>query len=208
MLFRSQYKLPPTQGVSDKLRRINDMLLARYPLRVVDLNVIKKQDDLIERFFDHYNETFKRVHNFVPLTKKEIDVLGKQYIKLLRPELNCFVMDDQGRIAAYGICFPSLSEAYQKAKGRLFPFGWWHILRAYTKYSGIDLMMVGADPAWQSKGVSAIFHCHLADNFKGKDLKYSITNPQIEDNSAVKVWDSYQEKEDYMRRRCYIKTIK
>lgn len=202
-----QYRLSASQGVSDKLKKINEVLLKRYPLRIVDIRELQKQSDVADMFFKHYNETFKDVHNFVPLTDREIEVLGKKYIKMLRPELNCFVMDDKNRIAAYGICFPSLSEAYHKAKGKLFPIGWYHILKGYRSYKVIDLMMVGADPIWKSKGVSAIYHNHLANQFFMQGVKYAITNPQIENNSAVKVWEDYKEKELFMRRRCYIKKI-
>mgnify|MGYP003294650206 FL=1 len=163
--------------------------------------------DLVERFFSTYNETFRKVPYFVPLTDKEIEVLGKSYIKLLRPEINCFVMDDKRRIAAYGICFPSMSEGYKKAKGRLFPFGWYHILKSFRKYDIIDLMMVGADPAWQNKGVSAIFHNKLANEFAARGIKFGVTNPQNESNLAIKVWDDYKDKELFMRRRCFVKSI-
>ena len=202
-----QYELPATQQPSEKLFRINDMLLNRYPLKIVDLKEAKKKGGLIERFFQNYNETFKSVFNFVPLTDKEIEKLGRSYIRTLKPELVCLVMDDQERIASFGICLPSFSKAFQKAKGRLFPFGWYHIIKAYFKYDVIDLMMVGADPHWKSKGVSAIFHVKLAENFLNRGVKSAIANPIIETNLARKVWDTYEEREDYMRRRSYIKRV-
>ncbi len=202
-----QYKITIPSDVPEKLSRIKEVLLKRYPLKVVDIRELRKHDDVAEKFFHNYNETFKRVHNFIPLTDKEVKVLGKKYIKMLRPELNCFVMDDKNRIAAYGICIPSLSQAFHKTGGKLFPFGWIQILRAYRHYDVIDLMMVGADPQWQSKGVSAIYHDHLTRQFSERGIKSAITNPQIETNNAVKVWDDYKDKELYMRRRCYIKTI-
>lgn len=202
-----QYLMPATQTPPDKLRRINNILMEKYPLRIVGLKEAKKKGGLIERFFKNYNETFKNVFNFVPLTDSEIKELGNTYISLLKPELTCFVMDDEDRIAAFGICFPSLSKAFQRAKGRLFPFGWFHIMRAYNRYDTVDLMMVGADPHWQSKGISAIYHEKLAENFRERGVKNAITNPTIESNSARKVWDSYEIREDYMLRRSYIKSI-
>lgn len=202
-----QYQLPAMQYPSEKIYRINNMLLERYPLRIVSLKEAKKRGGLIERFFKNYNETFKNVFNFVPLTEKEILELGNTYIRLLKPELTCFVMDDQDRIAAFGICFPSLSKAFQRAKGRLLPFGWYHIVRAYFRYDQIDLMMVGADPHWQSKGVSAIYHVKLSENFRERGIKSAISNPVIESNSARKVWDTYEVREDHMLRRSYIKSI-
>lgn len=202
-----QYKLSANQGASEKLKRISDILMKRYPLHIGDLNELKKHADVADMFFSHYNQTFKTVHNFVPLTDKEIEVLGKKYISMLRPEINCFVMDDHNQVAAYGICFPSTSAALHKCGGKLFPFGWYYLLKAMRTHEVVDLMMVGADPKWQSKGISAIFHCYLNEQFVKNGLKYAITNPQIETNNAVKVWEDYKEKELYHRRRCFIKKI-
>ncbi len=202
-----QYKLPASQGVTPELQRINDMLLKRYPLRVESVKKLKKRADIVELFFKHYNEAFRDVHNFVPITDKEIQSLGKHYIKMLKSELNCFVLDNEDNLVAFGICFPSFSEGYRKAKGRLFPFGWIHILRSYFSYDIVDLMMVGSDPKWGHKGVSAIFHNFLANSFIKNGVRYAITNPQIEDNSAIKVWDRYEGRELFMRRRCFIKII-
>ena len=101
-----------------------------------------------------------------------------------------------------------MSKAFQKAGGKLFPFGWWHILRARKKFDALDLMMVGSDPKWRGKGLSAIFHTRLTRNFHKLGIKYAITNPQLETNPAVKVWESYPERELYIRRRCYIKKIR
>lgn len=203
-----QYKISAKQLPAEKLYRISEMLMSRYSLKVLDLKKAKKDKGLIDAFFQNYNETFRNVHNFIPLTPLEIKKVGATYIKLLKPELACFVADDQNRIATFGIAFPSLSKAYQKAKGRLFPFGWYHVFKAYRRYDTIDLMMVGSDPHWQSKGLSAIYHVRLAENFRKRGVEDAILNPVIEYNSALKVWDSYEEKDDYMVRRTYIKRVK
>ena len=99
------------------------------------------------------------------------------------------------------------AEGFKKAKGKLFPFGWYHILKEYRHYKTIDLMMVGSAPAWNSKGLSAIYHSHLAASFREHHIACAITNPQIETNTAaVKVWESYDHQE-FMRRRCFIRPI-
>ena len=203
-----QYKLKGTQGAPEKLIRISKMLLARYNLKIVDVKKLKKRKDLIRDFFYNFNRSFMSVHNFIPLTEKEIEEEGKMYISQMRSELTCFVMDDKDKIASFGICIPNLSSAFQKTKGKIFPFGWYYILRGMKRYKSIDLMLVGSDPVWNNKGLSAIFHTQLAAGFSQRGVEYGITNPQIETNSAVKVWDSYPDREDYIRRRCYLKKIK
>ena len=204
-----QLKLNASQGTPDKLQRLSDILIRKYNLRVLNLKEIKGEfkNELIQKFFKIYNECFKAVPNFIPLTPKEVEKTGNAYFSLLKPELTCIVLDDNNDVAAFGLCFPSLSEALKKAKGSLFPFGWYHILKAYRKYDTIDLMLVGSSPAWAQKGLSAIYHNNLATNFKERNIKYAITNPQIDTNiAATKVWESY-DAEPFMRRRCWIRAL-
>ncbi len=204
-----QYKLNASQGAPEKLNRMADILMRRYNLRFLDIRKINKEQwrKLSENFFKVYNECFKAVHNFIPLTRHEVDAVGSHYLKLLRPELTCIVVDENDEIATFALCFPSTSEGFKKAKGKLFPFGWYHILKEYRHYKTIDLMMVGSAPAWNSKGLSAIYHSHLAASFREHHIACAITNPQIETNTAaVKVWESYDHQE-FMRRRCFIRPI-
>ena len=121
-------------------------------------------------------------------------------------EIAAVAVVPEGEIVAFGISFPSISKALQKAKGRLFPFGWIHLLRALNNYETTDLMINGAAPDWQNKGVSAVYYKLMAEKAKAIGNRWAISNPQIESNSAVNIWNSY-EHELFMRRRCYIKKI-
>ena len=198
-------ELDVSQRPSEKFYRLSDMLIKRYGLRI--LNIKKKSDKEIitEAFFSTYNDSFKDVHNFVPLTDKEILAVRDSYINILKPELNIFIADSDNKLIAFAICFPDMSPAFQKTKGKLFPFGWYHLLKGYLKYRSIDMMLIGVGQEWHTKGVSAILHTALSKHLGGRVTR-GVTNPQIETNTAVKIWDNYNHRH-YMRRRCYIKDI-
>ena len=202
-----QYRLDADQPVPEKLHRLADMLQRRYRLQIADVAQLKKRKDLIARFFQGYNDSFLAVRNFIPFTEKEIAEEGAAYIGLLSNELCCIVLDPDEDVAAFGICFPSLSRALQQAGGRLLPLGWWHLLRARKHYETVDMVLVGVNPKWQDKGLSAIVHDYLCASFRRHGARWCITNPQYEDNNALKVWDAYDLKEFYIRRRVYIKKI-
>jgi len=119
---------------------------------------------------------------------------------------SCILLDENDELVAFGISFPSISKALQKAKGHLFPFGWLYLLRAIHNYETTDLMLNGALPEWQHKGMSSVYYKIMADKALKLGTKWAISNPQIETNSAVNIWNSY-EHELFMRRRCYIKSI-
>ena len=107
----------------------------------------------------------------------------------------------------FGITFPSISKALQKAKGHLFPFGWIHLLKAIRNNDTVDLMINGAVPKWQNKGVSSIYHCAMSEKYIASGTKWAITNPQIESNGPANVWAKY-DSELFMRRRCFVKELK
>lgn len=182
-------------------------LMERYRLVEGDINSLKHNRALVRKFFEMYNASFAgAVYNFVPFTDEEIEEEAQQTLGLLDSRLCCFLMDENKEVVAFGISFPSISGALQKAKGSMFPFGWIHFLRAMKDYTVLDLMINGAAPKWQHSGVSSVYHCIMAKKYRDCGAKWAIANPQIETNTAVNVWDRY-EHELYMRRRCYVKSL-
>ena len=202
-----QYRFLVGQPLPDRLHELSQSLLQRYDLHVADIAQLKKRKDVVEGFFREYNAAFLSVRNFIPFTEKEIAEEGANYVGRLSDDLSCIVLDAEGRVAAFAICIPSLSRALQKAGGHLFPTGWWHLLRAQKRYDTVDMMLVGASPRWLDKGLSAILHDHLGRRWQQLGVKWAISNPQFEDNPAVKVWEAYPQKEPFIRRRVYIKSL-
>ena len=163
---------------------------------------------MVRSFFRTYNECYDgKVYNFVPFTKEEIEEEIDQVMGQLDKRLCCVLMDSDNEIAAFGVAIPSLSKAMQKAGGSLFPFGWYHVLKALTDFTYLDLMLEGAAPKWQNTGISAVFHGMMAQQFQDCGARWALANPQIETNTAVNVWGRY-EHELWRRRRCWIRKIK
>ncbi len=202
-----QYKMPASQQVPDRILALSDKMFNTYKLREVKVNEAKRDEEMKRMFFRIYNEGFSlEVRNFVPFTQEEMDEEAKMTFKILDDKLSSIVVDEDNELAAFGVAFPSLSKALQKAKGKLFPFGWYHIMRAMRKFETIDLMLIGAGPKWQNTGVSSVFFDRMGRKFRAQGVKWAIANPQIEDNPAVYAWKKF-EHEPYMRRRCYLKSI-
>ncbi|MBO7562182.1 MAG: hypothetical protein J6T04_04770 [Bacteroidales bacterium] len=207
-----QYEMDATLGVPEKLGRIAKLLVEKYGLQVLKIRDVKRDPvlkaKLLSQFFEIYNESFKAVHNFIPLTEDEQKEMGNHYFNYLKEGLTCMVLDKDGNLAAFGVSMPSLSRAFKRARGKLFPIGWLFILLAFWRYKKVDLMLLGSAPQWHSKGLSAIFHTKLETSYYKMKIKTAISNPQIDTNiAAIKVWDSYK-KEFYMRRRCWIRKIR
>ena len=202
-----QYMMPADQGVEDKLKAISSRIMERYRLHVADFDKLKKDREMVRKFFKTYNECYDgTVYNFVPFTEAEIEEEIDTIIGQLDKRLCCVIMDEDNEVAAFGVAIPSLSTAMQKAKGSMFPFGWYHLLKAMNDFTHLDLMLEGAAPKWQNTGISAVFHGMIAAQFQALGSKWALANPQIETNTAVNVWGRYTH-ELWLRRRCWIKKI-
>lgn len=202
-----QYKVVADKGVPEKAKRVAKIVKERYNVHAGDLDKLKKDPKLVKYFFDMYNSSFaSSVYNFIPFTDEEIADEARMSMPFISNKTSCILLDENDQLVAFGIVFPSISKALQKAKGHLFPFGWIHFLKALRKFDTVDLMLNGAVPEWQNKGISSVYYSEMADRALKQGYKWGITNPQIESNSAVNLWKDY-EKEDFMRRRCYLKKI-
>lgn len=203
-----QYMMPADQGVDERMKSIAARIMEKNKLHVADFDALKKDRNMVRRFFKTYNECYDgTVYNFIPFTEAEIEEEIDQIIGQLDKRLCCVIMDENEEVAAFGVSIPCLSIAMQKARGRLFPFGWYHVMKAMNDFTHLDLMLEGAAPKWQNTGISAVFHGMMADQYKACGAKWALANPQIETNKAVNVWARY-EHEFWLRRRCWIKKIK
>ena len=199
-----QYKVPADQPPQEKIVRIANLLKERYNLHDMTL---AEMDEIWDEGKAKYNESFaKSVYNFIPFTKEEIDEEASEVLRFVTDKTSSIIFDENEELVGFGITFPSISKALQKAKGHLFPFGWYYLLRALHKNDTVDLMINGAVPKWQNTGVSSIYHCTMSEKYCVSGTKWAITNPQIESNGAANVWGKY-DSELFMRRRCFVKEL-
>ncbi len=203
-----QYVFNASQPIPDKVQRINGLIMQKYNLKILKFASVREVLPRAREVFEVLNAAFINLYGFVALTDKEIDYYIKQYFSFIKPEFVCFIADATDKIIGFGISMPSLSKAMQKAKGRLFPFGFIHILSALRKNDTIDLYLNGVLPEWQNKGVHSLYYSELNKAYIRNNIKTAISNPQLESNTnAISAWKDY-EKELYIRRRCYQKIIR
>lgn len=202
-----QYQIQANQPIPEKVCRINEMIKDKYQLSIVEGMSMKK---IAEKYglklFDTLNEAFSGLFGYVPLNDKQKQFYIKQYFPFLDKRLICLVVDTEDNIVAFGISMPSLSKALRKSKGRLFPFGWFHILKALKNFENIDLYLNGVKPEWQKKGIHSIYYAEMNKKYIELGAKMAIANPQLEDNLAARVWEKYDSR-IAVRRRAYIKSI-
>ena len=141
------------------------------------------------------------------MTKEVQDELVSQFILIVNKEYVTFVCDENERVVAFGICFPSIGEAIKKSGGKLTPSALCKLLRLVKKPKTVDLGLVAVLPEYQNSGVNAVMINGLLDMLeKGTADKYE-TNLNLETNEAVQAQWKYFNARQHKRRRSYIKQI-
>ena len=124
------------------------------------------------------------------------------YLSLIDARMLTFIEDEHGELIAAGITIPSLSEALQKCRGEIFPFGWWYLLKAMflKKPDTLDMLLIGVRPDYQNKGVPTLLFSDLIKTLHKMGFKYAETNANLETNHSVQaLWDPF-EKEQHKKR--------
>ena len=208
-----EYYLEVPDKVPEKYSKIASMIEKRYNLHVRKLT----REDVTKggygrKLFELVNETYKDLYGFVELTDRQID----QYVKMYLPmaDLNLITVIEDGnadnKIAGMGITIPSLARALQKCRrGRLFPFGWYHVLRAikYHKTEGVDLLLMGFLPEYRSKGANALLFADLIPRYHAYGFKWGESQVEMETNEGVQSQWGPLNPINHKRRRCYRKPI-
>ena len=203
-------KVPRETGLPDRFKRIAEIVMQKYNLQIKKYTSSKKlAADYGQEIFQLINEAFKPLFGYSELSQKQIDQYVKTYLPILDLKLISLITGPDGRLIGVGISMPSMSRALQKAKGKMFPFGWWHLLKAlkWKKPKILDLMLVAIKPEYQGKGVNSLLFYDLLPIYIQEGYEYVETNVELETNAKVQQQWIYFERRQHKRRRCFKKTL-
>ena len=204
-----EFRMTVPDRIPDKMARIAEIVKKKYNLRVLKYTSGKKiKADYGQELFNLINEAYDRLYGYSPLSPKQIDYYIDMYLGILKLEYVPVIVDEAGKLVGVGITMPSLSRALQKSRGRLFPTGWFHLLRAlYGRNDTVDLMLVAVAPEYQNKGVNALLFADLIPVYIKNGVKYAESNLELEDNANVQAQWQYFEHRQHRRRRAYRKQL-
>lgn len=208
-----EYYLVVPEKSPEKYTKIAEMVEKRYNLHVRKLT--KKdifQGGYGKKLFDLINLTYSDLYGFSELTDRQIDQYVKMYFPLADLDLVTVIEDGykDNQLAGLGITIPSLSHALQKCRrGRLFPFGWWHLLRAikFHKTDGVDLLLMGFLPEYRSKGANALLFADLIPRYVDYGFKWGETQVEMESNEGVQSQWGPLDPINHKKRRCYRRSL-
>lgn len=194
----------------DRFLRVGELVQKRFGLtfRKLTRKLIEKED-YGRKIFHLLNEAYSPLFGYSKLSDKQIDSFVKTYLNLVNLRFVTIIHDPNGQLVGVGVTMGSLSRAMQKAKGRLLPFGWYHIIKAmrYKFDDTVEMLLIAVKPEYQGKGVNALLFCDLIPTYNEAGFKWAETAPQLENNmKELNQWDVLNP-EYTKRRRCYRKKL-
>ena len=206
-----EMKLKVPDAVPEKYKRIAEVVKNKCRLHVRKIKSMRevRKEALGYKIFDLINEAYTPLFGYSQMTKNQIDQYINEYLPILDLEMVTLIENEENEIVGVGISMASLSTALQRAKGKLFPFGWFYLLKSlYIKRPPIlDLLLVAVKPEYQNKGVNALLFADLIPIYIKKGFKWGETNPELEVNEKVQSQWQYLDGKIHKRRRCYSKQI-
>jgi N-acetylglutamate synthase-like GNAT family acetyltransferase len=202
-----EFRLKLEKEIPEKALKLNDMIQKRYQLKVVHFNTRNQMRDYALKIFLLLNIAFSELFSFVNIDDKTSEYYIRKYFNLINPKFVKVVEDKGENPVGFIVSLPSLSEAMQKANGKLFPLGWYHIQKALKKPKVVDLLLTGIHPDWQAQGVSAILITELQKVMQEHQIEFVETTGILETNDkAINHWKNYEHIQ-HKRKRCYQKAL-
>lgn len=198
-------KFPFTNADPKIFYKANLLIKKRYKLRELNFTNSKDLMPWVDKMFDLFNNSYSSLASFVKITDVQKEYFKKKYISFINPEYIKFVVDEQNELVAFAIVMPSFSKALQKAKGKLFPTGVFHLLKAKKQSKDVIFYLIGVHPEYQNRGVTAIIFNEYYKTFLKRGIVNCIRTPELEENTAIRqIWKHF-DPVTHKRRRTYRK---
>ncbi|MBO7267917.1 MAG: GNAT family N-acetyltransferase [Bacteroidaceae bacterium] len=205
-----EYLLTAPTELPEKHARITRIVKEKFGLRVVKYTSHKKlAQERGVAIFEMLNEAYAHLYGYSALSEKQIQQYIKAYLPLLDLRLVPLIVDKDNNLIGFAVLLPSLAKAFQKARGRMFPFGWWHLLKAlkWNDTQTSEMLLIAVKPEYQGKGAVALLFADIIPIHYELGYRYSESNPELEVNTKIQSQWDYFERENHKRRRAYKKHI-
>ncbi|MBR9757691.1 MAG: GTP cyclohydrolase [Algicola sp.] len=190
-----------------RFMKAHDLVVKRYGYKAGNYTTTKELMPYLDEMFELFNHSYKELSTFVPISKKQQAYFKKKFINFVNPEYIKFVFDKDDKMIAFAVVLPSFSEALQKVKGKLFPFGFLKLLKAKKHSNTMLFYLIGVDPKYHNKGVTAVIFYEFNKTFQKDKIETCYRTPELINNTAsLQIWKDFNA-EVIKRRKTFKKII-
>jgi GNAT superfamily N-acetyltransferase len=202
-----EFELDVPVQMDERITRAAEIVLKRNNLHMLEPRDKKEILHYAPQLFGMINDEYSHLYGSIPLSEREKVHYTNTYFTFVHPDFVPMILDENDQLVAFAVVIPSLSRALQKSRGALFPFGWWHLLRALRVNDRVDLYLIAVAKHYQGLGVNMVLMNRVYQAFIARGIKKAETNPELEDNVNVQSQWKFIEKRQHKRRRCFFKAL-
>ncbi len=206
-----EFRIIIPEELPNRFHNVAEIVMERYGLKVRTLTRWQIHKEKYGRkLFDLINRTYSDLYGYSHLSDKQIDQYVDTYLGLIDLRMVAFIEDKDGKLIGAGVTMPALGKALRKGNGKLFPFGWYPLLKTmfWKKPDTLEMLLVAVDPEYQGKGVNSLLFIHLFPILTKMGFKYAESNPELEHNYRVQAQWALLERQQHKRRRIFEKSLK
>ena len=197
---------PETQ---EEMAQLTQFIFRRYKLH---FGPSKNGPDFLKRYadgiFELIDKSYEGLYGTVPFTEGMRKLMIDNFAIAIDPKYTAVILDENDKVVCFGIAIPALAPALAGGRGRLTPKTAWKLLRCLRKPKALDLCLIGVEPEYLNRGISAAFSSALMDMFRDHpDIRVADTNLNLEDNWAIQnQWKRFR-RDVVKRYRAYVKKL-
>ena len=201
-------KIFSAEDAPEKVKKFSKIIQQRYELKVLNFKSRKEIIPYVDKMFELLNVTYSNLQTYVTIKQYQIDFYKEKFIKYIHPDFIKCCLDKDNNLIAFLITMPSFSRALKKINGKMGLMGYLHLFKAQHFNDRVSLYLIGVDPKYQSKGVTAVIFNELQNTFNKRGIVEVETNPELVENKAIQAfWKNYQSTL-HKRRATFTKKLK
>jgi len=179
------YKIDIPDSIPELYEKILARTLKNNRLKLLNLKCKRSMKKYIVPVFRLINEAYSPLYGFVPLDEEEMSEIADKYFMILDIDFIKIILDENDEVAAFIIAIPDMSEGIIKAKGKLFPFGFLHILRSARKTNQLNLLLGAVKEKYRNLGLDALLGKQIIDSAKKRSMTVIDSHLILENNARM-----------------------
>jgi hypothetical protein len=180
------YQMPIPEKLSPAYQKVFERIKANKNIKLLEFTSKRQLKPYIIPVFRLVNETYAPLFGFVPITEAEMKKFAGQYLPVLEPGLVKVVVNASNELIAFVVSMPDMSAGIQKAKGRLFPFGFIHVLRSMRRTKQLNLLLGAVKSEYRGKGINVLMGKSLIDSANKRGLTIMDSHLILENNLVMR----------------------
>jgi hypothetical protein len=180
------YVIPIPDQIPDVYRAIYNRIVSKHGFKLLEFKSRKELKPFFKPVMELMNDAYSHIYGFVPLTETDIQELADQYLNVLDPRLVKVAVDQNNIPVSFVIAMGNISAGFRKAKGKLFPTGWFHLLQAMKNSRQLDLLLGAVHSRHRGKGLNVMMGVALMESARQLGMKTLDSHLILEENLLMR----------------------